>query len=346
MVDNILRLEGCGQLRLIAGAYVSAPSITGGSDRAEREFYNHLRLHKGLIGGLEVPFFGNELHQFGTKFLEGVLDESWTNSITCLPGTMSALALDEHFGLASKNEDGRNRAIAFHMRLRDEIRKVNDALGRQAFFAVQVASAPTTRRSEQRSSRSALLRSLETLTRLEWDGVKLCLEHCDVARPGGHFEKGFMKLQDEISVVQELKRENAIGFVVNWARSAIEGQSEEAVVQHLQSLVKARLLSGLIFSGVSSDDKYYGNWKDTHMPMSTSGIESLRFSKSILTPEAVTRALNEVIATNIDYIGVKVMLLPSEPHFSSLSVDIYTDILKIVKAEWLKKGTTKGSGSA
>ena len=70
--------------------------------------------------------------------------------------------------------------------------------------------------------------------------------------------KFYDKLIDSIPQIR------GIGLTINWARSATKGRSVNTPILHLKIASVKRLLSRLIFSGVSSNDGLYGEWKDTH----------------------------------------------------------------------------------
>ena len=55
---------------------------------------------------------------------------------------------------------------------------------------------------------------------LEWGNVQLNLEHCDAYIPGQKAQKGFLLLEDEVEILNEV---GGYGLILNWARSAIEG---------------------------------------------------------------------------------------------------------------------------
>jgi len=73
------------------------------------------------------------------------------------------------------------------------------------------------------------------------------IEHCD-SYVGTHpFEKGFMSVDEEISVLKSFAGNFKVGLAINWARSAIEGRSSSTVVDHIKLARKNKLLSGFFF---------------------------------------------------------------------------------------------------
>ena len=53
-------------MKYIIGAYASAPSLKSNDKLLEAEFYNKLINSIPQIMGLEIPFFGKEIHKFGS----------------------------------------------------------------------------------------------------------------------------------------------------------------------------------------------------------------------------------------------------------------------------------------
>ena len=88
-------------MKYIIGAYASAPSLKSNDKLLEAEFYNKLINSIPQIMGLEIPFFGKEIHKFGSDFLLNYINPEWNNILTCIPGVMENLSKNPHFGLAS-----------------------------------------------------------------------------------------------------------------------------------------------------------------------------------------------------------------------------------------------------
>ena len=205
--------------------------------------------------------------------------------------------------------------------LRSAVASLNDALGRAAVSAIEVHSAPTPH--DAASARSALARSLDTITGWDWDGAQILLEHVDAKVQGHAPSKGFLSLEDEIDVISEGSL--PVGVLINWGRSAIELRSAARVVDHVAMARESGVLRGLIFSGASAVATDYGEaWADQHLPPSSHERDSL------LTAEMMDDALR--VAGPLDYTGVKmswrrpslregtVMLLSTARMVSALSV--------------------------
>jgi len=301
-------------IKYIIGAYATAPSLASDDKGLEREFYDKLVESIPEIRGLEVPFWGEDIHKYGSDFLFNIIDPNWQNVISCIPGTMNALAKKSKFGLASDDEQGRAEAVFMHKRANQMLHEMNDRYGCKSVIAVQIATAPSVPVAGVSSSMKSLFLSMDDILSWDWGGAKVVIEHCDTAVINQPFEKGFLPLEDEIEVLRKVSREfdsANVGVTVNWARSTIEGKSMDKPVEHIVTASKNDLLSGIMFSGVSEIDENYGSWKDTHMPFAQSSSNNKYFeSNSLLTEKNIAAAVNEADLNNIDYLGVKILAMP------------------------------------
>jgi hypothetical protein len=55
-------------MKYIIGAYATTPSLADNDKSSEHKFYENLIESIPEIRGLEVPFWGKEIHQFGSAF--------------------------------------------------------------------------------------------------------------------------------------------------------------------------------------------------------------------------------------------------------------------------------------
>ena len=317
-------------MKYIIGAYATAPSLAVNNELIEREFYQNLIESIPEIRGLEIPFWGEEIHQFGSDFLFDIIDPSWENVLSCIPGTMSKLAKNPHFGLASDDENGRSEAISMHKRVNRILHKMNEYYGRQSVIAVQISTAPSTPVKYVSSSTDSLFKSMEEILSWDWGGAKIVIEHCDAAVGNIPFEKGFLTMEDEVKTLVELKDLNNIGITINWARSAIEGKNVETPVEHIKLALKNNILSGLMFSGVSDNDNRYGNWKDMHMPFAQSFNTKFYEKKSLLTHENIIKTLKLLNVNDLDYLGVKLLSIPIGGSSLKRRVGVNKDAIKIL----------------
>jgi hypothetical protein len=166
-------------------------------------------------------------------------------------------------------------------------------------------------------SASALQASLQEMLEWDWQGAKLVIEHCDALVDGQTPAKGFLSLEDEITVVNNINETagNAVGIVVNWGRSVIETRSVEGALDHINLLKSHNLLSGVMFSGGSDQDTEYGKWKDSHMPPAPNQLIQFGALTSLMTQQEMQRCLQ---ASSIDtnspdaIVGIKLGIRPRE----------------------------------
>ena len=294
-------------MKYIIGAYASAPSLKSNDKLLEAEFYNKLINSIPQIMGLEIPFFGKEIHKFGSDFLLNYINPEWNNILTCIPGVMENLSKNPHFGLASDNYTGRLNALDMYKRANELCHKICDLNGDNSIIAVQIVTAPSVPVEGVSSSRESLLRSMEEILFLDWRDSKIVIEHVDSCGPDLYFEKGFLTLEDEIEVLLKLSNIYNVGITINWARSAIEGKNSDKPLEHIKLALKYNLLSGLIFSGTSKDDENYGSWSDSHMPFAESyGVDNFE-RNSLLTYENIFNTLKLIDLKNLDYLGIKLL---------------------------------------
>jgi hypothetical protein len=303
MADSFLQ----GDMKYIIGAYASAPSLKSNDKLLEAQFYNKLIKAIPQIHGLEIPFFGDDIHKFGSHFLLNILKPEWSNVLTCIPGVMMNLLKNPHFGLASNNNNGRVDAINMYKRANKNFHQIIDHFGDSSIIAVQIVSAPSVPIKGVSSSKESLMRSMDEILKLDWKDAKIVIEHADLCGPDLIFEKGFLDLESEIEVLSNLSSNHNVGIAINWARSAIEGKNVDKPLEHIKLALKCKLLSGLIFSGTSEGDANYGAWKDTHMPFAKSyNVENFE-KNSLLTFENIANTLELLDLNNLDYLGIKLL---------------------------------------
>ena len=113
-------------------------------------------------------------------------------------------------------------------------------------------------------------------------------------------------------------------------KTRIEGNSSDKPIEHLELVSKNKILSGLIFSGVSKSDEHYGDWKDTHMPFARSYNVEHYEKNSLLTLENITRSLECIDVEKLDYIGVKLLSMPIDKPDISRRVGLNCDAISIL----------------
>lgn len=247
----------------LVGAYASLPE---GRD-AQKNYYDVLGA-RSWISGAEMPFPGDLADAENRSWLAKALPSAWhRNSVTAIPGTMQHVWKDAAFGLASPDEEGRQRALEFIERLRLAVVDFAQLRGSNDIAYVEVHAAPT-----RIADAAALQRSLEELATREWAGARLLVEHCDRFIEGRKPEKGFLPIESEIDVC----REAGVGMTVNWGRSSVEGRDVLTPLAHVQKAGVAGVLTGLMFSGAGPEATQYGyEWIDGHLPMNPDEPTSL-----------------------------------------------------------------------
>jgi len=298
-------------MKYIIGAYATAPSAEGWDENKETEYYQQLKENKS-IRGLEHPFTG-QLHTHDDDWFLENIDPTWEFVFTSIPGVMGNLNKNPHFGIASTNEEGRLSAIAFYEQAQQAIVKLNSYLNKQAVSFIKIHTSPTITADTQ-SSIEALQNSLETMQSWDWHGAKLIIEHCDAYIEGQESQKGFMLLTDEIKAIKNVNKEHNcdIGISINWGRSAIETRSSEGPLKHIKQAYESNLLKGIIFSGASSLESPYGQWKDTHMPHEQAFDVPSYAKGSYLTIEEIERSLDQCQLKELSFIGGKISIRPNK----------------------------------
>lgn len=296
--------------KLIVGAYATAPSTTGVWDASiESQYYRKLAQHP-LVGGIEHPFTGS-LHPHDDQwFLENIA-EHWQIVFTSIPGVMAQLSQDATFGIASTCQHGRAKAMAFYKQASQAIHQLNQHCSRQVVSHIQIHSAPINQQGK--ASKAALVKSLTELASWDWYGAKLVLEHCDAFIEDKSIQKGFLGLEDEIAAIKTVNTRLGcgIGMSINWGRSAIEGQSAQTPLTHIQQLTAAGLLRGLVFSGATDQlQSAYGVWTDSHVPVKDADDINYCVNESLMTKKRIAQAINNCHQP-LEFVGGKISLQPN-----------------------------------
>jgi len=317
-------------MSFIIGAYASAPSLFSPDKRSETNFYELLKDKVSSIKGLEIPFNGENVHVFGNDFIIDILEDDWINVVTAVPASFSQLKHNIHFGLASKNDQGRESALKVHRELNNIVKEINDKKGKLAVSHIQLCSSPSFPNKDVHSSENSLKSSIEELLSWDWDGANLVLEHCDTHNIEGSYQKGFMPITKELNIIEYFKESN-MGMVLNWGRSVLEGKNTNSILDHIDLCQEKQCLNGFIFSGTSKKDLNYGTWEDQHMPFfreasSVKGLES-----SLLNEESAAKTMKRLKLDDLSYIGFKLQLLPQEISTIEQRIEINLDAEKILQ---------------
>lgn len=285
-------------MRVHLGAYAASPCHAAWDPAAEGAYYAGLR--RLDLAGLEHPYYGR-LHRFDDAWFLEQLDPAWTLALTTIPGVFERLKEDVHFGLASGDPGGRERALDFIEGARRTVLHLHRYLGRRVVRAVLLHSAPRLG-SGARSSPEAFASSLSALRARDWDGASLLVEHCDAFTPARPPDKGFLSLEDEAAAVRLSSGAAPAGLLVNWGRSAVETRSAAGPLEHIARARDAGLLRGLFFSGATPSHPLYGEWRDSHAPFRELVPESL-----LGAPEAAAAL---AAAGEPELVGLKMQALP------------------------------------
>lgn len=277
--------HGVPSMPLTLGAYAAQPALSH-DDGSERPWYRALADVAGA-GGIET-FYRGSVHERGPEHLAELLPEGWHVVITALPQAVTKITTSPHYGLASRDPDGRREAVADVRHLLSEAARIDRFLGRRAVRAIELHSSPRRAGAASADARS-LARSLRELS-AEAEEIPLVIEHCDALVAGQPPAKGFLSLEEEGEAVAIAREEGAvIGQSLNWGRSALEGRSAATAVEHIRTLASAGTLAGVMFSGAPYQRGPLGDaWEDVHNPLQQDDASSL------LDEEQVRAALTAI----------------------------------------------------
>jgi len=252
-------------------AYATSPSGHQWDEGAEQAYFEGLAASSQVIG-IEHPFLcGSE--KYPIDWLVKNVPEHWQLNLTSLPAAMQLADRNPRAGLASTSEPGRKQAVALIQQVRSYGEDLQRAFGRQLVKSINLYSSPKNTTQQRQGSQEALKRSLAEIVAMDWGRIALNLEHCDALTIDHPAEKGFLSLEEEISVLESV---GGIGLVLNWGRSAIEARSNTGPLLHIRQALEQQLLQGFVFSGCTDDrNSPYGAWKDSHTPPAVLCSESL-----------------------------------------------------------------------
>lgn len=289
-------------MSVIVGAYAASPAHRTWQPQLEAEYLNGLAALE-QVRGLELPWLGG-LHPHDDAWLLANLPRRFDVVLTGIPGTVGRLAADPHYGLASRDPEGRAAALEESRAMSAAVRRLNDTLGRRAVIGVELHSAPHRRDG----SAEQLAASLEELGALDWDGAELLIEHCDAEIAGQVAEKGYLTLHDELSAIAAVPD---AGMSLNWGRCAIELRGAEGVTEQIVVAAESGRLRALVFSGASAEAGPFGPaWTDAHHPMAPCDAFPMGEPTSLLTEERLVAAL--AAAGDLNWVGVKFGFVDAE----------------------------------
>mgnify|MGYP001426494860 CR=1 FL=1 len=140
------------------------------------------------------------------------------------------------------------------------------------------------------------------------------------APPGSVWNPSFdavpaVTLNDELKIIKRINEEQNVqlGLTINWGRSAIEGRKIDEPVNHVAYASHCGVLSGVMFSGVASNEKsLYGAWRDLHAPPQKAFDIQHYENSSLMSYDNIRNTMNSCEIKEIDYVGIKLLPLPSE----------------------------------
>ena len=299
--------------KYLVGAYATSPTLYNWNENLELEYLNFLK-KSVLIGGLELPFWGTNLHPFDDEWLLSNLSPKWENVLTCVPGTMNFIKDDPYFGLSSVNRKSRLNAIKMYKRAFSSVKKIKNRLGEKSLKGIFITSAPLNNKSLRNATKEFLFESLAELISWDWGNTRIIVEHCDAFTEKNLIpKKGFLSLEEEIDAIKKVNHEfnSNIGVVINWGRSAIELRSADGPNQHSKLTTKNELLAGIMFSGTTpNNNNLYGSWSDLHMPPAPYKDYEYFEEESLMTYENIKETLMNCDLTLLEFIGVKLLAFP------------------------------------
>lgn len=300
--------------KYIVGAYVASKSLRAWDREDETCFFSELKKRPD-VRGLEHGYYG-ALHRFDEAWFLDNINPDWDFAFTCMPGVANRVKQNPSFGLASTSTSGRQSALDFHRASLEAVHKLNSYLKRKAVLSVQIHSAPT-----GNSSKEDFAKSLEEICSWDWDGAKVLVEHCDRFKTDGTHEKGYLKLEDEIWSmlhIQKIHPRTQLGALLNWGRSVVEHRSVEGVLTHIRELNKSNLLNAFLFSGTTgAKASIYKCFGDQHMPAPFVHQEEILYPDSLMTVAEMRRSLELLHQDSLDYLGFKIMHLPTPESYKT-----------------------------
>jgi len=339
---------------VFVGAYPCSPCQSGWNPTQEALYFSKLYSYP-LIEGLELPVHrSGKLHPYDVDWLRDQIVNhlpNWTFILTTIPGTIEHLKDDLQFGLASSDEDGRQRAIEWMKLVHQGVSLFNSTIPPRpnnknsqmsaVISLVHIHTAPQHIEGQIHGTKEALKLSLTELTSWNWHGAKLVIEHCDAYRPGQVPAKGFLELADELEVVSQISKPDVLlGVTINWGRSAYEQRNTIAPIEHIQQCSSRKfanssrsLLAGVFFSGCAVDDPIYGTWQDNHVPFSVSQNSKM----SLLTPEETKKCLQacnlgkDQQQQHTPIIGIKISPRPKTFSIDQV-VEFITDGISVISS--------------
>lgn len=254
------------------------------------------------VDGFEVP-----LGLTGDEFWFERAARGGRHVVTAVPALAVRTRAQPGFGLASPDARGRRDAIEAVAAVRDQVVRWREH-DREVIAVALSSGVPG-----PRAAASRLAESLREVRSWDWGGALVVLEHCDAVGGRGTPDKGYARLEDELTALARSDGDAAAesGLVVNWGRSAIELRDPHGSERH--AILAGDRLVGYMLSGVAGEDGDYGRaWTDAHPPVR----ETLDPSVSLLTLDRAAQAIATIADRPLTYRGVKTSWRPAGDRLS------------------------------
>ncbi|MDN4480247.1 DUF4862 family protein [Demequina muriae] len=281
---------------VLVSAYAASPAHQSWEPQLEARLLSGLCAMPG-VAGLEVPWMGG-VHPHDDQWFLAHVPAGAQLALTPLPWVMARATKDSHYGIASADAEGRRAAVEDLRAVAKDVERLAGVSAARVTY-VSLHTAP-----RGGGSAPALARSIDEIAAWDWQGARLVVEHCDAA-VGHRFEKGFLRLDEEIDVIAASGA--ILGVWLNWGRSMVELRDADAVTVQIARVAATGLLTGLTLSGTADTDGPYGSaWADAHLPLAAADPQS----GSLLDSDHVRAALSA--AGPVEALGLKVSRRPAD----------------------------------
>ncbi|MFN3866530.1 MAG: DUF4862 family protein [Demequina sp.] len=281
---------------VLVSAYAASPAHRAWDAQLEQRLLSGLCAMPG-VAGLEVPWMGG-VHPHDDQWFLARVPVGAHLALTPLPWVMARAAQDPRYGIASPDAEGRRAAVEDLRAVATDVERLEGVSAAHVTY-VSLHTAP-----RGGGSAPALARSIDEIAAWDWQGARLVVEHCDAA-VGHSFEKGFLRLDEEIDVIEASGA--PLRMWLNWGRSMVELRDADAVTAQIAGVAATGLLAGLTLSGTASTDGPYGSaWADAHLPLAAADPQA----GSLLDSDHVRAAV--LAAGPVDVLGLKVSRRPAD----------------------------------
>ncbi|MDR0270823.1 DUF4862 family protein [Paenibacillus sp.] len=309
--------------KYLVSAYATSPCFDHWDPSVESNYFTYLSQNPH-ISGIEHPFFLNS-NKYPIEWMLRNTPDHWNMALTILPALMEISKTNPDFGLASKNEIARSKAIALIEDVKHYVARMNQLFNRTIIGTIHIQSSPRNNDGILKGSQDSFYRSLQEIEQMGWGDIQINIEHCDAFNLRNPVDKGFLPIEQELEIIKELQ---FYGMVLNWGRSTIETRSSVGPLKHIQ--LSKEHLKGFIFSGCTNNSfSEYGEWIDSHIPPRNFIDSEYLKSESLLGYEEIKSTLCELNDKDI-YYGIKVLDKNTDKHLER-SIGINHDTIRAIE---------------